>query len=343
MEAIVASAALFHCSRSGQGVAFASKQLLVDCAIDVRMRSGDDLSEADIRSIRSLARALVSTKCDPPYSLQDLFEVLHMLGQPIISDRQVRYLELHVSRALNNLENPRPAAAVAGALVGTMGMAASDGLVLADVQKSLKQTSKRESYWKSRRRRLEKQVLELQKRIRSNDYIVQNKKTPNKSKSKCVVSLQGGYTLALRRNMGHCSAAATALMLEVPVQRQTIINWECNLGANIIGKAQRWHECNRRLMERWADAMNAADPEGADLFRKVLNFSHEVEAVLIKGRGNLSLLWHRLHNFQSLLTQRYAFMLRTTVFVIVFLALCQVSSVAAVHSCFGRSRVVMSR
>eukprot|EP00959_Pyramimonas_sp_CCMP1952_P453591 9468466-Pyramimonas_sp.AAC.2 len=61
---------------------------------------------------------------------------------------------------------------------------------------------------------------------------------------KHVLSVRGGFTLAVKRNVGHAGAHAVLQHLEVPTSRWTLIRWELLSAAAVLGLSRAWHKTN---------------------------------------------------------------------------------------------------
>jgi regulator of replication initiation timing len=55
------------------------------------------------------------------------------------------------------------------------------------------------------------------------------------------LSVEGGYKLALSRNIGHTSCYALSQILEVGVSRQCVVSWELLMAKNLMVQSRAWH------------------------------------------------------------------------------------------------------
>ena len=64
------------------------------------------------------------------------------------------------------------------------------------------------------------------------------KKSRRRKTDRGLVSLNGGYTCATKRNLGHAGAEALIAHLDTTICRQTVAKWELLLGANVLSESR---------------------------------------------------------------------------------------------------------
>ena len=111
-------------------------------------------------------------------------------------------------------------------------------------------------YWQAQVKRLREMVKQLRPDIAElkNPFHKNPKRAAGQSDGKkhCRVSVQGGYTLALRRNLGHAGASLILGALDLNWTRFLINNWERTLAANLMVQSRVWHKRHYDYLEALA-------------------------------------------------------------------------------------------
>lgn len=122
----------------------------------------------------------------------------------------------------------------------------SKGLVAANAAESRVQKKKGRRmalYWRNKFNKLKRESESQYNQLlqRADPYV--RSKRRKKSAFRLKLSTFGGYRLALARNVGHSSAAATLLMLEADASHQaSIVRWEHLLAASVLSDQRRFQE-----------------------------------------------------------------------------------------------------
>ena len=91
-----------------------------------------------------------------------------------------------------------------------------------------------------------------------------------------VISLTGGYSLAIRRNSGHAGTNAMAAAVEAGFSRQAINRWETLLGANAIAQSRAFYRSNYEYLEAvHANPPPPPQPDGDDAY----NYTWEIHSI----------------------------------------------------------------
>ena len=102
-----------------------------------------------------------------------------------------------------------------------------------------------------------------------------------------VCSIEGGYRLALKRNLGHSALTALLQSLEAPISRQALARWEHVLAANVVGQSRRFFEDNGEAVR---DLMRSSPPMGPSTSARAFSFENNA----VRGNATNSSVKHSL-------------------------------------------------
>ena len=90
------------------------------------------------------------------------------------------------------------------------------------------------------------------------------------------ISLKGGYTLAMKQNLGHQSGKDTIAVMEYDVSRTSVFRWELQLANSIVVQARHWFSQHYAYLDYMREVM-----DGVIVQRRL--FSYEIHC--IRGDG----------------------------------------------------------
>jgi len=109
---------------------------------------------------------------------------------------------------------------------------------LVQAQHSLRNALRMKNYWKRKAKKLEAEKMESKQEAERKAY---HKKSRKKESLFSKLSLRGGYRLALKRGLGHASAASLLLSIDdANVTDHALWPWERLLGANLMCQSRSW-------------------------------------------------------------------------------------------------------
>ena len=110
-------------------------------------------------------------------------------------------------------------------------------------RKAAKRTTDALRYWKRKAEKFQKlyldkkqELLDMQDRA---SYVIRNPKRKRTS-TEHRVSPHGGYSLAMKRNLGHGGSEALTSSLEASVQRYSVDRWEVQLAIAGLVLSRDW-------------------------------------------------------------------------------------------------------
>lgn len=103
-----------------------------------------------------------------------------------------------------------------------------------------KRLQKQVRYWKARAAELAAKVsaMEAESRDKSLTHLGKRRKT---SATRLNLTVNGGFKLALQRNVGHASADALLSHMDTSVSRYSVSRWEQLFASTIIAMARHWY------------------------------------------------------------------------------------------------------
>lgn len=87
------------------------------------------------------------------------------------------------------------------------------------------------------------------------------------------LSVRGGYSIALRRNVRHCGSEALSMTLEAGVGRKSMNKWEIVLAASVTLQSRHWYHSWYEYLERSLTQRLSASARAARLSAAVLSIS----------------------------------------------------------------------
>lgn len=133
-------------------------------------------------------------------------------------------------------------------------------------------------YW---RKRAETQIEKWKRRaqeLESRTTLLHRAKRRKTSAIRSNLSVRGGFTLALKRNIGHASADALLQHVEVPVSRYTVSRWEALAAAALLCRSRDWYRQHYAYIQ---SQLAAGLPESAKPAEIGMpkDFSYEIHSV----------------------------------------------------------------
>ena len=146
-----------------------------------------------------------------------------------------------------------------------------------------------------------KYVLEEGHRL---DIVVKTKRKRRADATRHMVSMLGGYQLALKRNLGHASASSLVMHLDAGVGVKPVYRWERILGANIMAQARSFYSQHHAYLKSVIEALSNPQAEAGEDTQMLL--SYEVHSIRADATNSAAVHSAKAHVLELMSFYRHA-------------------------------------